>query len=103
MKKSPKAPQLKDLLAAGAGGLAPVLARAARLEALTARVVAALPPDVAGHIIAVSAGQKGLVVTVDSAAWAARLRFMENEVREAAGPDISAEKFVVRVRPPAEI
>ena len=102
MKKSGNPTRLKDLLSRGAGGLGRVLARASELEALTARVTAALPAAEAEHVVAVSAGEHGLVLTVDSAAWAARLRFMENEVREAVGPDLAPGKFVVRVRPPSD-
>ncbi len=101
MKTPHKATSLKDLLTPGSSGLGRVLARASRLEALTARVAAALPAPEADHVVAVSAGESGLVVTVDSAAWSARLRFMEKEVREAIGSAPAGTAYVVRVRPPA--
>ena len=102
MKTPREAASLKDLLTPGASGLGRVLARAADLEALTARVVAALPAPEAEHVVAVSARDTGLVVTVDSAAWAARLRFMEKEVREAIGHAFAGGQYSVRVRPPAD-
>lgn len=97
----PKPAKLKDLLQPGNRDLGRVLARAAELEALTEKVQAALGEPESGHIVAVGTDQESLTVTVDAAAWAARLRFLENEIRAAAGPGMATKKLLVRVRPPA--
>lgn len=102
MDKPSKPEKLQDLLGNRSGGLGKVLARAASLEALTDRVAARLPGPEAEHIVAVSADAERLVVTVDSAAWAARLRFMEKEIRAAIGDCAPSGQLLIRVRAPIE-
>ena len=101
MNDASKPAKLASLLKPGNHGLGKLLARARDLGALTAQVRNALPEPQGGHVVAVSLGDEELVVTVDAAAWAARLRFSEPEIRAAAGAAATGKKFVVRVRPPA--
>ncbi len=98
----PAAPRkLADLLARKSARLGQVLERANRLEALTEQVRASLPTPEADHIVAVAITGETLVVTVDSAPWAARLRFAESDLIRAAGDAARGKRLVVRVRPAA--
>ncbi|NNF50907.1 MAG: DUF721 domain-containing protein [Gammaproteobacteria bacterium] len=101
MSETPKPAKLAELLASGGQNLGRLLARTRDLEALTGKVRAALPAPDADHVVAVSASGHELVVTVDSAAWAARLRFSEPAIRAAVGQSAEDRKLVVRVRQPA--
>jgi hypothetical protein len=101
MTKKPDLPKtLKGLL-----GESPRLARlaqsAARLAALTASAREALPPEIQPHLTAASVHEDTLVLTADSPAWAARLRFHAREVRTflAAGQGIRATRVHVRSHP----
>ena len=88
------------------------LARRAKAAAtLTEQVRAALPELLRPHVIganersmAVSGGRsaKELVVIVDSAAWAARVRYASRRLREALASNDAGrfEKLRVRVRAP---
>lgn len=100
MSNSPKPAKLASLLEAGGDNLGRLLARARDLEALTGQVREGLPEPESGHIVAVSLDAEELVVTVDAAAWAARLRFSETAIRAAAGTAADGKKLVVRVRQP---
>ncbi len=101
MSEAPKPEKLEHLLASAGQQLGRVLERARGLEALTDRVRAALPEPDSEHVVAVSLGEEALVVTADSAAWAARLRFAGEAIRAAAGAGATGKKLLVRVRPPA--
>jgi len=58
------------------GALAGLGAEAAARRELAARVRAALPADEALHVVSASLDKDGrLIVGMDSAAWAARLRY----------------------------
>jgi hypothetical protein len=101
MTEKPNQPKtLKGLL-----GESPRLARlaqsAARLAALTASVREALPPEIRPHLTAASVRDETLVLTADSPAWAARLRFHGREIGTflAAGQGIRTTRVVVRSRP----
>lgn len=102
MADTPKPAKLATLLESGGPNLGRLLARARDLEALTGQVRAALPEPESAHIVAVGLKGEELVVTVDAAAWAARLRFSENAIRAAAGAAANGKKLVVRVRQPPE-
>jgi len=101
MPDTPKPAKLAALLESGDHSLGRLLARARDLEALTIKVREALAEPESGHIVAVSLNTEELVVTVDAAAWAARLRFSETAIRAATGPAANGKKLVVRVRQPA--
>jgi hypothetical protein len=101
MTKKPDLPKtLKGLL-----GESPRLARiaqsAARLAALTASVREALPPEIQPHLTAANVREDTLVLTTDSPAWAARLRFHGGEILTflAAGQGIHATRISVRSHP----
>ena len=100
MSETPKPAKLAELLTSGSQNLGRLLARTRELEALTGRVRGALPTPDSEHVIAVSVDEHELVVTVDSAAWAARLRFSESDIRAAVGEPALGRKLVVRVRQP---
>jgi hypothetical protein len=66
--------QIGDLLKSGS--VARLMAEAAERRELAARVRAALAPEDADHLVTASVDESGcLVVGMDSAAWAARLRY----------------------------
>jgi hypothetical protein len=101
MTEKPNRPKaLKGLL-----GDSPRLARlahdAARLGALTASVREALPPEIQPHLTAASVRDGTLVLTADSPAWAARLRFHGREILTflAAGQGVRATRISVRSHP----
>jgi hypothetical protein len=75
VSKTATAPRrLGELLQSGS--LAELAGEAAHRRRLTAEIRAALPPEEAEHLVAVSARQQGeIVLTMDSAAWAARVRY----------------------------
>jgi len=99
-EKSDKPKTLKGLL-----GESPRLAQlaqsAARLAALTASAREALPPEIQPHVTAASVHDDTLVLTADSPAWAARLRFHGREVLTflADGQGIQASRVSIRSHP----
>jgi hypothetical protein len=65
---------LNELLQSG--GISRIRTEAEGRRALTARVRAALPESDSAHVVSASLDRDGcLVVGMDSAAWAARLRY----------------------------
>jgi hypothetical protein len=101
MIEKPNQPKaLKGLL-----GESPRLVRlvkdAERLGALTAFVRKALPPEIQPHLTAASVRDDTLVLTADSPAWAARLRFHGGEILTflAVGQGIQATRVSVRSHP----
>jgi hypothetical protein len=63
------------------GDIAKLVSQAAERRRLVAEVRAALPADEAEHVVSASTDAAGrLVVGVDSAAWAARLRYRVAEL-----------------------
>ena len=75
--KAPKS--LADLL--GGGHLAALGAEARRRRDLTEQVRAMLPPEAAGHLVSASIAAAGeLVLTMDASAWAARVRYLAEEI-----------------------
>lgn len=101
MADTPAIPRLGDLLSRDDRALGRVLRRARAIESLTERVRAALPDPAAAHVVSVSPAETRLVVTVDGAAWAARLRFLHEDILRAAGEDGKDLAVAVRVRGPA--
>ena len=75
---------MADLL--HSGDIAKLLSQAAARRRLVAEVRASLPADLAEHVVSASTDAGGkLVVGVDSAAWAARVRY---RVRELGRDDV---------------
>jgi hypothetical protein len=73
---------LADLLQSG--DIAKLLSQAAERHRLVAKVKASLPADEAEHVVSASTDAAGrLMVGVDSAVWAARVRYRVREL----GPD----------------
>jgi len=65
----------------GTGRLARLGREAERRRATTERVRAQLPPDEAEHLVSASDGEDGeLVLVMDSALWAARVRYRAAEL-----------------------
>ncbi|KPK59730.1 MAG: hypothetical protein AMJ59_09465 [Gammaproteobacteria bacterium SG8_31] len=93
---------LKDLLT-GSGGLAGLVKRAAATDRVARRVQSALPAEVSEHVVGANIREKQLVVIVDGAAWAARVRFEASLLKRALAEtgDLKIERVSVRVRPPA--
>ena len=95
-----KLTSVKDLLEKSGSPLATVSGKAARLEELTNVVRQVLPEPLKWHLVAVSEREDTLVLTADSAAWAARLRFHERDVltHHNCRQGRISHKVVVRVR-----
>jgi len=83
-------------------GLAPSLERLAKAaseaDRLAQRIRAALPPEVAGQVVAATRRGDELVVVVSSAAWSAQVRYAGRALREALAADGEPEVKRVRVR-----
>lgn len=106
--KSRRPQSAQDLLSRVTQGMARVALTqgAATLEDLRQRLAAQLPPEVAPHVSAVIAkpaeGSKAaeLVVFVDGAAWAARLKLLLAEQRPQLAPQVPADALIkVKVMP----
>jgi predicted protein tyrosine phosphatase len=77
----------------GSGNLGSLAAEARRRSALAARVRAALPEAEAAHLVSAGTGADGeLVLVMDSAAWAARVRFSAEK--------LGVQRLRVKVAPP---
>jgi hypothetical protein len=84
---------LADLLASG--DFQRLRAEAGRRRTLTAEIRARLPEHVASHLTGAHRDGDGrLVLAADSAAWAARIRFIAD--------DIGLGGAIVRVAPPRD-
>jgi hypothetical protein len=74
---------LKPIFDAPPGALDALARRAAEATSLTGRVRRALSPPLGEHLISASRREEDLVLVVDSAAWAARVRYAGPALREA--------------------
>ncbi len=83
----------------GNGDLGELVRRARDMGELTATLSGALPAELAGSLVAANIrGDRELVVICRSSAWAARLRFEEATLVEAARRHgVSVDKVSVRV------
>jgi len=90
---------LGDLLAGKS--LSSIVERAAETDLLTRRVQAILPPDIAAHVCGANLRDERLVVIVDGAVWAARVRFETPELRTGLrhSHDVEIVGVTVKVRP----
>lgn len=72
---------------------------ARQLEALTRRVRAVIPADAGSHVVGCAPRPGTVVVFVDTAAWATRLRYLQYEVlaacRQELGERIQRVQFKV--------
>lgn len=84
--------KLADVLATGR--LAALGREAERRRTTTERVRAQLPPDEAAHLVSASTEGDALVLVMDSAVWAARVRYRAAE--------LGAARLKVRVLPLAK-
>lgn len=99
---APEKPKLlKDLLA-DTGGLSGIVRRAAATDELARSVQSALPPEVSRHVLGANLRGERLVVIVDGAAWAARVRFESAVIRRVLADtrEIDVRRVTVQVRPP---
>ncbi len=88
--KSPR--KLAEVLAGGR--LAALGREAEQRRSTTERIRALLPPDEASHLVGASEGADGeLVLVMDSAVWAARVRYR--------GAELGAARLRVKVAPSA--
>lgn len=82
--------KLADILSTGALGRLGSEARERRAK--TERIRAQLPPDEAEHLLSATTGEAGeLILVMDSALWAARVRYRAAE--------LGVERLRVRVLP----
>ena len=72
----------KSFLSDDSGALANLEQRARRVMSLTAKVRNALAEPERHHVLAASYHEDNLVVTTDSAAWTAQIRFAQDELRK---------------------
>jgi hypothetical protein len=80
------ASKLEDLLKSSKNSdLKDLVGRAEAMGSLTQMLSAALPPELAGAIVAANVRAEGeLVVICSSSAWASRIRFENSALLEAA-------------------
>jgi hypothetical protein len=77
----------------GSGNLGSLAAEARRRSALAARVRVELPEEEAAHLVSAGTGPDGeLVLVMDSAVWAARVRFSAEK--------LGVKRLRVKVAPP---
>jgi len=90
---------LKDLLRSQS--LADLAKRAASTDVLARQVQAILPSDIASHVVAANIRDDLVVVIVDGAAWAARVRFEASSICRVLRDqhEINVAGVRVRVRP----
>jgi hypothetical protein len=95
---------LKPLLGTPLAGLDQLAKRAAAAESLAGIAQRELPEPLGSHVVSVARRGDDLVVIVDSAAWAARVRYagprLKARLAELGEP--VAGKFRVRVRSPGK-
>lgn len=72
----------KSFLSDDSGALANLEQRAKRVMSLTAKVRNALSGPERHHVLAAAYHEDTLVVTTDSAAWTAQIRFTQDELRK---------------------
>lgn len=94
---------LKPLLSTGLPGVDRLVSRAAEVSALTASVREHLPEPIRPHVVSATMNGSTLVVTVDSAAWSARVRYAGRSLARTlpAASRTAIDKVRVRVRAPA--
>jgi len=90
---------LKDLLAASS--LSRLVEQASATDVLTRRVQALLPAEIAPHVLGANLRDKRLIVLVDAAVWAARVRFEAATLRRGLSEshDVAPSTVSVKVRP----
>lgn len=94
---------LRPLFGGPLSGLEQLAKRAAAAESLTAIVQRQLPEPLGAHVVSAARREQDLVVIVDSAAWAARVRYVGPALRKRLaelGEPVGG-KVRVRVRRPA--
>jgi hypothetical protein len=90
--------RLKPLFGGPGGALEQLAKRAAAVDALTALVRQALPSPLGEHVTSSTRHGADLVVTVDSAAWAARARYAGPALRTRLAEAGQPVEGKVRVR-----
>lgn len=89
---------LKPLFGGPMPGLERLAKAASEADRLAQSVRSALPPEVAGHVVAATCRGEDLVVIVSSAAWSAQVRYAGPALREALAAGGGPEVKRVRVR-----
>jgi hypothetical protein len=90
MIKAPTPATMSELLSSGELGA--LTREAERRRGITARVRAQLPPEEADHLVSATTTAEGeLILVMDSALWAARVRYRAQE--------LGAQQLRVRVVP----
>ena len=87
---------LKDLLSGSS--LSRIVEQAAATDVLTRRVQALLPPEVAPHVLGANLRDRRLVVLVDAAVWAARVRFETAALRRGLSESHDSAPSTVSVK-----
>jgi len=85
------------------GAAVPLLERARKLARLEQAVLGLLPENLAGHCKVLNLKKETLVLSVNSSAWAARLRFAEPELirqLQCHFPEL-VRSVQVRIQPPS--
>ncbi|GAB6040214.1 hypothetical protein JCM17961_08880 [Endothiovibrio diazotrophicus] len=92
---------LRGLLGGAANELSQLVARAGRLERLRQRLKGRLPAELSGHCRLANIRGDTAVVSCDSAAWGARLRYLEPQLLDALNRQegLSLRRVRVKVLP----
>lgn len=93
---------LSDLLSDPRSALGRLVASAEKRKSLIMQVKACMDPSIATHLVGVNLEGDTLVILCDSAAWATRARFAEDDLktRLAERFELRFDKLHVKVRAP---
>ena len=95
--------KLGELLTSGTGDkLERLVERSRNMGNLAQLLRSALPPDVAGHLLAANLREPGeLVLICSSSSWAARLRYESEQLLKAATEaGLKADRCTIKVKRP---
>lgn len=93
---------LDQILQGRSGSLARLVEKARQTDRLSRQVRDIMPKNLADHVIGANFRDDQLVVITDSAAWAARIRYLDQELRtqleQTTG--LRSTRLIVKVRAP---
>jgi len=94
----PKPKNINELLRGGGKRLADLTARAQERSRVLDHVRAALPAPLSEAVVSAGLERGRLTIGVSGAAWAARLRYLTDTLREGVGSSLGVEIPSVRIR-----
>jgi hypothetical protein len=93
-----KSRNIKELFEGGSERLTSLRDQVHERSRVLDQVIAALPEELAATVATAGIDQGELTVGAVSAAWATRLRYMTDRLRERVGPALGVEISSIRIR-----